>query len=185
MTTLPAKPSAKMTVNTPQAIRLEWGKVTGATGYVVYQQVNGTWVKKATTSNNVYVATGLKSGTNYNFAVRAYRTFNGKNYYSPFATATDTIKTCTKPATVSFTLTAGTKKATVNWSKVTGATGYIVYYKTSANGSWQRLTTTTRTTFTKTGLTTGKTYYFTVKAYKTYNGKTYNASFTTKSVKVK
>ena len=79
MTTLPAKPSAKMTVNTPQAIRLEWGKVTGATGYVVYQQVNGTWVKKATTSNNVYVATGLKSGTNYNFAVRTYRTFNGKN----------------------------------------------------------------------------------------------------------
>ena len=104
---------------------------------------------------------------------------------SPFATATDTIKTCTKPATVNFTLTAGSKKATVNWSKVTGATGYIVYYKTSANGSWQKLKTTTGTTYTKTGLTSGKTYYFTVKAYKTYNGATYNASFTTKSVKVK
>lgn len=185
MTTLPAKPVAKMTVNTAQAIRIEWDKVTGATGYVVYKQVNGKWQKVAVTKNNVYVFTGLSSGTNYNFAVRAYKTFNGKNYYSTFSTSTDTVKACTKPATVNFTLTSGTKKATVSWSKVTGATGYIVYYKTSASGSWQRLTVTTGTSFTKSGLTSGKTYYFTVKAYKTYNGTTYNGSFTTKSVTVK
>ena len=73
----------------------------------------------------------------------------------------------------------------IEWDKVTGATGYIVYYKTSASGSWQRLTVTTGTSFTKSGLTSGKTYYFTVKAYKTYNGTTYNGSFTTKSVTVK
>ena len=31
----------------------------------------------------------------------------------------------------------------------------------------------------------GKTYYFTVKAYRSVGGKTYNGSFTTKGVKVK
>ncbi|MGN0601786.1 MAG: hypothetical protein ACI4I7_03650, partial [Oscillospiraceae bacterium] len=56
------------------------------------------------------------------------------------------------------------------------------YYKTSANGKWIGLTTTTGTSYTKTGLTAGKTYYFTVKAYRNVGGKTYNGSFTTKSV---
>ena len=185
MTTLPAKPNAKMTVNTAQAIRLEWDSVEGAAGYVVYKQVNGTWQRVTVTKSNVYVFTGLASGTNYNYAVRAYKNFGDQKYYSTFSTSTDTIKACTKPAAVNFKLTAGSKKATVSWNKVKGATGYIVYYKTSANGKWQRLTTTTGTSYTKTGLTSGKTYYFTVKAYKTYNGNTYNAGFSTKSVKVK
>ncbi|MBQ9375819.1 MAG: fibronectin type III domain-containing protein, partial [Ruminococcus sp.] len=81
--------------------------------------------------------------------------------------------------------TAGSKKATLKWSKSTGATGYIAYIKSSANASWQRMTTTKATSFTKTGLTSGKTYYFTVKAYRTDGSKTYNASFKTISVKIK
>lgn len=88
---------------------------------------------------------------------------------------------------VNFTLTAGSKKATVKWSKVTGATGYKIYYKTSKNGSWKLIKTTNNktTSYTKTGLTKGKTYYFTVKAYRTTGGKTYNGAYTTKSTKAK
>lgn len=88
---------------------------------------------------------------------------------------------------MSFKLTAGSKKATIKWSKVTGATGYKVYYKTSKNGSWKCLKTANNktTSYTKTGLKKGKTYYFTVKAYRSVGGKTYNGSFTTKGVKVK
>lgn len=82
---------------------------------------------------------------------------------------------------------ADTKKATVKWSKVTGSSGYKVYYKTSKNGSWKTLKTCNNktTSYTKTGLSKGKTYYFTVKAYRTVGGKIYNGKFTTKSVKIK
>ncbi|MBQ9374852.1 MAG: hypothetical protein IJU04_00745, partial [Ruminococcus sp.] len=62
---------------------------------------------------------------------------------------------------------------------------YIAYMKTSANGKWVGLTTTKSLTYTKTGLVKGKTYWFTVKVYRTANGKTYNGAFVTKSVKVK
>ena len=116
--------------------------------------------------------------------LKPYKNYGTATYLSPSFT---TYTTSTNPATVNFTLSAGSKKATVKWSKVTGATGYIVYYKTSANGKWTKLTTTknTTTSYTKTGLATGKIYYFTVKAYRTVSGKTYNGAFTTKSVKVK
>lgn len=168
------------------AVKMSWNKVSGATGYRVYKYNTSTkkWQTVANTKNTYYTFSKLKSGTTYKFTVRAYRTEGGKTYLSP---KYSTFTTSTNPATVNFKLTAGSKKATVKWSKVTGATGYKVYYKTSKNGKWTCLKTANNktTSYTKTGLKKGKTYYFTVKAYRTVGGKTYNGAFTTKGVKVK
>ena len=168
------------------AVKMSWNKVSGATGYRVYKYNISTkkWQTVANTKNTSYTFNKLKSGTTYKFTVRAYRTEGGKTYLSP---KYSTFTTSTNPATVNFKLSAGSKKATVKWSKVTGATGYKVYYKTSKNGSWKCLKTANNktTSYTKTGLTKGKTYYFTVKAYRTVGGKTYNGSYVAKSVKVK
>ena len=185
--TNPATPKAKMALNSSSSIRLSWNKITGAGGYIVEQYKGGKWVRltKITSPSTIqYSVKGLASGTTYKFRVRAYKMLSGKAYYSDYSS---TVTACTKPATVKFTLTAGSRKATVKWSKVTGASGYIVYYKTSANGSWTRLTKVgaSTTSYTKTGLTKGKTYYFTVKPYKTLGGKVYYGGITSKSVKVK
>jgi len=133
---------------------------------------------------NTFTVKNLKPGTNYSFAIKGYRKVNGREVTSPKYIP---YKTSTAPAVVDFTLTAGSKKATVKWSKVTGATGYKVYYKTSSDGKWIGLKTTDNkiTSFTKTGLTSGKTYYFTVKACRTVNGVTYNGKYIKKSVKIK
>ncbi len=174
----------KVSSTNASAIKLTWNKVSGASGYVIYQAKNGKWVKIKTTTSTSYTVSKLQSGTSYKFAVKAYKTVSGKNCYSP---KYPTVSSSTNPATVKFTLTAGSKKATVKWSKVTGATGYKIYYKTSKNGSWKSLKTVNNktTSYTKSGLAKGKTYYFTVKAYRTTGGKTYNGTFVTKSVKVK
>ncbi len=166
------------------AIKLTWNKVSGATGYVVYRYNNSqkSWTRLGVVTANTYTDKKLKSGTTYKYAVRAYKKVDSKTIYS---VSYPTVNACTDPATVNFKLTAGSKKATVSWSKVSGASGYIVYYKTSKNGSWKKLKTTTSTSYTKTGLTKGKTYYFTVKAYKNLNGKSYGGKYVTKSVKVK
>lgn len=177
------KASFKSSANT---VKMSWNKVSGATGYRVYQYNTSTkkWKAVANIKNTNYTFKNLKSGTTYKFTVRAYKNQGGKTYLSPKYT---TFTTSTTPSTVSFKVTAGSKKATVKWNKVTGATGYKVYYKTSKNGSWKCLKTTNNktTSYTKTGLTKGKTYYFTVKAYRTVSGKTYNGSYATKSIKVK
>ena len=88
----------------------------------------------------------LKSGTTYKFAVKPYKTVSGREITS---SSFPQLTTSTNPATVSFKLTAGSKKVTAKWSKVNGATGYIVYYKTSKNGKWQRLKVSKNTSYTK------------------------------------
>ena len=93
--------------------------------------------------------------------------------------------TATAPKSVNFKVKAGKKKATIRWNKVKGADGYTVLYKTKAKGSWKKLKNIKKTSYTKTKLKSGKTYYFTVKAYKKYKGQTYTGSFKTKKVKIK
>ena len=174
----------KASSTSTNSIKLTWNKVKGATGYTLYQQKNGKWTKVKSLTGTSYTVPKLKAGTTYKFAVKAYKKIGNSLITSP---SFPTVSTSTNPATVNFKLTAGSKKATVKWSKVTGATGYKVYYKTSKNGSWKCLKTANNktTSYTKTGLKKGKTYYFTVKAYRTVGGKTYNGAFTTKGVKVK
>ena len=56
----------------------------------------------------------------------------------------------------------------ITWSSVTGATGYVVYRKTSASDDWSKLTTissgSTLSYTDKTATTSGTTYYYTVSA---------------------
>ncbi len=130
-----------------------------------------------------YTLKGLTAGTNYRFAVKAYiqskdgRQISSKSYASVY--------TATAPNAVNFKVTPGKKKATLKWSKVKGATGYTVYYKTNKQKSWKKLKNLKATRYTKTKLKSGMTYTFTVKAFKTYKGKTYTSSFRSKKVKIR
>ena len=178
--TKPATPKAKMALNSSVSVRLSWNKITGAGGYIIEQYKNDEWVrvgKVAGTSTVQYSVKGLTSGTTYKFRVKAYKMLGSKAYYSGYSS---TVTTCTKPATVKFSVSAVNGKATVNWNKVIGASGYIVYYRTSPSKGWTRIAkvNASTTSYTKTGLTGGKAYYFTVKAYKTLGGTPYYGGIT-------
>ena len=61
------------------SIKLTWNKVSGATGYRVYQAKSGKWVQvRKSGTTNTYTVKGLKAGKSYKFAVKAYRIENGK-----------------------------------------------------------------------------------------------------------
>ena len=57
-------------------------------------------------------------------------------------------------------------KRTLSWTKVAGAQKYIVYRSTSKNGTYTKLTTTTKTSYTDKKAKKGKKYFYKVAAYK-------------------
>lgn len=176
----------KALANSAAAVKLSWNKVSGAGSYAVYvyNKELKRWQYYKTVSTNTVVVGGLNAGEAYAFTARAImNTASGKVMSPNF----ENYKTSTKPARVSFTVkSAKPKTAVVNWSKVKGATSYAVFYKTKTS-SWVKLATVNNktTSFTKTGLKEGGAYYFTVRAYRTYEGVTYGGDFTAKGVTVK
>lgn len=73
--------------------------------------------------------------------------------------------------------------AKISWSKVSGATGYIVYRSTNGSSfSKIKTLTSSSTSYTNTGLTSGSSYWYAVASYQTSNGKT---SISSKSSSVK
>lgn len=171
----------KQSSNTTSSIKLSWNKASNATGYQVYRATSktGTYVKVKTISSSStvnYTNTGLSSGKVYYYKVRAVKgSTNG--LFSSIAT------TSTKCKTPVVTLSSPkTKTIKVSWNKVTGATGYKVYRATSKNGSYKLVKTITSgstVSYTNSGLTKGKTYYYKVKVYKTVNSKAVDSSYST------
>lgn len=78
---------------------------------------------------------------------------------------------------------------TVTWKKVTGAKGYAVYMKTGKKGTYKKVADITEkgvTSFYKTGLKKGTTYYFRIRAYKSiYGERSYGELSLEKSLKLK
>lgn len=77
-------------------------------------------------------------------------------------------------------VSAGCNALKLNWSKVNGANGYRVYVK--VNGQWKALGNTKSTTYVHKKLETGKSYTYTVKAYKNTKSGTVWSSYDKKGI---
>jgi len=77
----------KASSKTTSSITLKWNKVTRATKYQVYMynSSTGKYVHKTTVTGTSAKISGLSSGTNYKFKVRAVKTVSKTNYYGDFS----------------------------------------------------------------------------------------------------
>lgn len=157
-------------------VKLTWNKVSGAKGYIVYKydNANKKWnrVTKTSTNVNTYTVKKLKAGTNYKFAVKAYKTLNGKEITSK---SYPTSSSYTNPANVTGFKTSGitTRSIQLTWNKVSNAQGYIVYKYDNAQKKYIRVvkTNSNNNKYTVDNLKIGTTYKFAVKAYINADGK--------------
>lgn len=178
------KPAATKKISTTvsdTAIKLTWSKVSGASGYRVYQYKNKEWaVIKKSTTGNTYTVKSLKPATSYKFAVKTYKKSGGKTTWSDAKKITVKTAAVSNPKTVK--ATAGDNcKVTLKWSKVSGATGYVAYV--NKDGAWKKLKATSGTSYEVSSLDAKTTYKFKVVAYKKLSGKNYYSSGKTVSVK--
>jgi len=181
-TALPSQPGLKATSASYRSIRLTWSKVAGASGYEVYRATSrtGAFKRVKTTTATVFTNSSLKTGTNYFYKVRAYRTVNRKKIYSGFSTVSTAAPLLPAPAFVSASA-VGHNSSSIKWTRVTPASGYEVYRATSPNGSYKKIyTARSRRTLSLTNknLATGVTYYYKVRAYRKVGSKTAYSQFT-------
>lgn len=186
---IPAKASKITATQTTKSITLKWNKVEGVSGYRIYQYNSKTKEYKhigSVTKGTSYKVSKLKPGTKYKFKVRAYKKDDGTiwgDYSKTFETATK----CSTPKISSITSTSK-GKANLTWSNVTGESGYQVYYATKKNGDYKKVSSYKTDTLSgsKSKLTSNKTYYFKVRAYKkTDSGTVYGSFSSVKSIKIK
>ncbi|HCS32029.1 MAG TPA: hypothetical protein DIW32_05365 [Eubacterium sp.] len=164
---------------TATAVKLDWVRNAGATGYIIEQYKGGKWTQIAVTKNNytlTFTVKGLAECTPYSFRVKAYKNDGGKTNYSDYVTVkASTLLGTVKNAKV--TSTTGTW-ITLGWDRNTGATGYVLeQYK---GGKWTVIATTKNNTtlkFTVKGLRNDTTYSFRIKAYKTVGDTTTYGSY--------
>lgn len=188
MTTPAAVKGLKAATGGMSSVKLSWGVVSSADGYIVYRLSGKKYVSIGRVRSNkttTFVSSKLKAGTLYKYKVVAYKV-SGK---STIANAGTTVSAVTLPVTPVVTVQAGKGKATLAWNRVSGADGYEVYISTTKTGKLTKVATLGKTVkkYTKSGLVKNKTYYVCVRAFKKGpdGKKNYSAYSTKKPVKIK
>ena len=168
----------KCTARTTAAEKVQWNAVSGVTGYQI-QRSNGAtqWTAYANVKSTSYVFTQLRSGAKYKFRVRAYKTIDGKNYFSKWST---TLNSATKPATVNLKTTTSPAKRQIRstWNSVGGVcTGYQIAYYRNSNGTSlacvKYANGQSKNSFTLTNAASGRIFYVKVRAYTNFGGVNY------------
>ena len=134
--------------------------MNGATNYIVYSYVDGSYHNLGTTTSTSFTAKNLVNGKKYGFIVKAW--VNGKwNNWSVADAVYATPVQNTKPQNVQ--AVPGNGQVTLTWDAVENAEDYVVY--SYVDGGYNKLGYSKTNSFTATGLTNGKKYGFIVKAW--------------------
>ena len=145
--------------------KVTWDKVEGADKYYVYRAIgsSGSYEKIATTTSASYTHTGAKAGKLYYYKVVAV---DADNEYASSAKSDSVSKRCdlAKPINVKASNVSSSGKPKVTWDKVEGADKYYVYRAIGSSGTYEKVATTSSTSYTHTGAKAGKLYYYKVVA---------------------
>ncbi len=174
-----AAPKLVSIANSASGIKVTWGKVSGASSYIVYRKLHGetSWTRlKDNVKTTYYNDKTAKEGKVYIYTVVAVGSGSRSSYNSTGVK----LKRLTRPELVS----AKSSKSgiTVKWGETKGAAGYYVYRKTGSSG-WTKIANVKgRTTVSYLDKTAkkGVTYTYTVRAYSGSSGSSYYSGISCK-----
>lgn len=164
-------------------VYLSWNKSDDATGYRIYQKVNGKWKALKTTALNDYYVNNLNALTNYQFCIRSYMRDGTAVYWNSYYSVVN-VKT-TAPTDIYVRASAVNDKVTLSWNRSAGATGYRIFRV--LNGKWTKVVDMPRNAIGAiiTGLGVNTQQTFTVRPYvKTDTGAVWGKLPASVSVKI-
>ncbi len=145
------------------SVKLTWGEVRGADGYIVrmYNSKTDSYKDIKTVKGTAYTVKDLSAGKKYKFAVRAYVSENGNVYRAE----NSTVKVYTLPGKVKNLRAVSVKETSVKlrWSDMDVAKEYIVQISTDGK-KWTTEATVKKNSCTVKNLSGNKKYYFRVRA---------------------
>lgn len=156
---------------TKDTASLSWKAADGIDGYEIQKQVNGAWVKHATSGTNS-ATVAIEPGVSYTFRVVAYITVEGASYYSS-ATGTVTAKYNIAAASNLRASSVSATSATLAWNAAADATSYEV--QVYNDSGWSVLTKVSATS-TNVSIVPDTTYKYRVISVITLNGKDYKGA---------
>ena len=164
---LPGTPVISAASSGYNSIKVYWPAVAGASGYNIYRATSatGTYSYIGSSSGTSFNSTGLITGSEYHYKVKAYRKV-GTSVFFGLQSASKSAKPY--PSKPVLTVVKGTgNSVNVSWSAVAGGSVYQVYRATSATGTYTLVYTggSTARSFTDAGLNTGQTYYYKMRTY--------------------
>lgn len=176
------KPVFTLVGNGGKGVVLEWDARPDVTGFAIYRSRTGkagSWTKYKMVKSNKkgsFTDTKVDIGETYYYCFKVYKTVDGKNYYSASSKAyKKVISDVAVPENLEVRATS--EGMQINYSKVPGTRGYMIYKSLSGKkGTWTKIHTTTsvnKLSYLDTDVIKGVDYYYTVRSYKTVNGKSY------------
>lgn len=170
---------------------LTWKAYDNADSYLILRRKPGEYkfTQIAATTKLAYTDTKAEAKTSYYYSVQAVSKKWGvkSGYNKNILVKTQTVVKA--PGKTTLTVTPGKKKAYLKWKKATDAQGYIVYRSTSKNGTYKAIAAIKKGTtikYTDQKVSSKRTYYYRVRAYRVVNGKKMYGSYSSvKAAKIK
>ena len=132
---------------------VNYGTVSGGGSFALDSSVLLTAIPKAGYRFVSWQEAGVVVSNSYSYS---FKVTEDRNIVAQF----ELIKT----PVISSVVSIGYTSIKVYWGAVTGASHYEVFRATSPDGAYTRLGTTSNTSYISSGLTTGRTYYYKLRA---------------------
>ena len=156
-TSLYAPPTISTLTNKLEGVEIKWNKVESVKYYRLYRKTNNSgWSYVANINGTSYVDKNVVSGKTYAYTVRCL----DENLELISSYNNGKIITYVQAPEISKIENTQTG-AKITWSKCAGASKYRVFV--FKNNEWNRIGTTSSTSFVHDGLKAGTTYRYTVR----------------------
>jgi len=160
-TVLTGTPSVYVSKTTYNSVTIKWKKVKDAKKYEIYyaSSPEGPYRLLKTQGGNSYTHKKLRTGETYYYKVRPMR----DSYTGAFSSVTSG-KTVLGTLSKLKVSASGTGRLKISWKKVPGADYYVILRANTADGEYQQIGTTKKTSYVNMGLPASTTYYYKVYA---------------------
>jgi fibronectin type 3 domain-containing protein len=174
MVSIPAPIIRSVQQSSAVSAKITWSGMRGATGYELCRAANaeGPYIYQGTTTMLSLENTVPAAGQVYYYIVRSYSISGDSTLYSAYSNY-QSVQIMATPVILSANVSNRT--VYVTWAKVAGATGYVLYRSTAADGDYTLLKTLTTCSYTDSALSGEIGYYYKVKAYRLYQTKVFSA----------